>query len=144
MNLKILEVAKLQIQVSFWKQIVSGDCSEAILSSGRRLGIEWKEPSFILGLIHIDYASLMKSYGLKDKQLIFYFGLYNIAQELATSKDGISVFTDDGLELHFVKNYRNNLAINAADSFRQFVLDLQSKAEKYLRLATHIVFSYEF
>ncbi|MGO4495569.1 response regulator [Paenibacillus sp. 2RAB27] len=128
---------------SFWKQIISGDHSEVTLTTGRRLGIEWKDPFFMLGLIHIDYSTLIKCYEIKDKQLIYY-GLYNIAQELALSMDGISVFAEEGLELHCIMNYRHNLAVNPAESFRRFALDLQSKAETYLRLDTCIVFSNEF
>ncbi|NOU75213.1 response regulator [Paenibacillus sp. LMG 31458] len=128
---------------SFWKQIVAEDYSEVTLSSGRKLGIDWKDLHFMLGLIHIDYSSLLRCYDLKDEQLIYY-AIYNIAQELAESLKGVTVFAHEGLELYFVMNYQRNLVVNAHETFRRFAADLQSKAEAYLKVCTYFVNSYEF
>jgi two-component system response regulator YesN len=128
---------------SFWKQILLGDHSEFVLNSGRRLGIDWKAPYFLLGMFHIDFASLTRCYGLKDKELIYY-AVYNIARELATGVSGLSVFASDELEVFVVMNYQRNLAVNAQENFRRFAGDLKYKVEQYLKLASYFVMSYEF
>ncbi|KRF04148.1 hypothetical protein ASG89_22475 [Paenibacillus sp. Soil766] len=128
---------------SFWKQILTGDHSDTVLNSGRRLGIDWKAPYFLLGMFHIDFASLTRCYGLQDKQLIYY-AVYNIARELASAVSGLSVFASEELELYMVMNYQRNLAVNVPEDFRRFAGDLSDKVEHYLKLASYFVMSYEF
>ncbi|MGG1515580.1 response regulator [Paenibacillus oryzisoli] len=131
------------LKKAFWKQILSGDHSEIVLNSGRRLGIDWKDPYFLLGMFHLDFASLIRRYGLQDKQLIYY-AVYNITRELASDVNGLSVFANDELELYVVMNYQRNLAVNAQEDFRRFASDLKSKVEHYLKLSSYFVLSYEF
>lgn len=128
---------------SFWKQILSGDHSEIVLNSGRRLGIDWKAPYFLLGMFHIDFASLTRCYGLQDMQLIYY-AVYNIAREIASGVSGLSVFASEELEVYVVMNYQRNLAVNAQEEFRRFAGELKDKVEHYLKLSSYFVMSYEF
>ncbi|GBG07805.1 hypothetical protein PAT3040_02366, partial [Paenibacillus agaridevorans] len=131
------------LKQSFWKQIISSDHSKLALNSGQKLGIDWKDPFFLLGMLHIDQSSLIQYYNLKDSHLIYY-SVYNIAQELAGSFPGITVFMDVGADMHIVMNYQRNLALNICESFRQFGIDLQSKVREYLKIETYLVYSYEF
>lgn len=130
---------------SYWHRIVSGDLSDASLDAGRRLGIEWREPDFMLGLVHIDRASIMRQYGLKDAPLIRY-GVYNIAQELAQTfaAGRITVIADERRDLICIMNYRRNLAVNAQEAFRGFAAELRRKSEDYMRIGVGFVAGCEF
>ncbi|MFB9326535.1 response regulator [Paenibacillus aurantiacus] len=130
------------LKQAFWKQVSGGDHSEVALASGRRLGIDWRAPYFMLGLVHIDFASLLRGYGLKDAPLLHY-ALYNIAQEMAHDLGGMTVFAEEGRGLVCLLNYERNLAVNTLALFRRFAEDLAAKAEAYLRIALTICHSGE-
>ncbi|WP_181592602.1 response regulator [Paenibacillus sp. YN15] len=123
---------------SFWKQIVSGDCSQVALGLGQRLGSDWSLPYFMLGMLHLDYASFIRRYGCKDQPLIQY-ALYNIAKEQASLHQDLTVFAEDGPNLYFVMNYQRNLAFNPHEAFRQFATDMRVKALEYLSVETCFV-----
>lgn len=134
---------------SFWKQVVSGNNSNGVIKSGKRLGINWDNPYFILGRIHIDYSSLLLNYSLKDKHIIKY-ALYNIAQEFTESINGITVFSDDGQDadecqdLILVMNYRKNLVENSYEAYRRFAIELNKKVQAYVKIETFFVYGNEF
>ncbi|TYP74866.1 response regulator [Paenibacillus methanolicus] len=125
------------LKQAFWKQVSGGDRSEVTLASGRRLGIDWGASHFMLGLVHIDFDSMLGSYGLKDAPLLHY-ALYNIAQEMARDLRGMTVFAEDGRELVLLLNYERNLAVNTEALFRRFAEELAAKAADYLRIALTI------
>lgn len=130
---------------SFWSRVVSGDLSEASLEAGRHLGIEWREPDFMLGIVRVDQASIMSQYGQKDAPLLRY-GVYNIAQELAQSPEPgrITVIADEGRDLICVMNYRRNLAFNAKAAFREFAEALVRMAGDYLKVSLRATLGAEF
>ncbi|SDE20002.1 Helix-turn-helix domain-containing protein [Paenibacillus sp. UNCCL117] len=75
---------------------------------------------------------------------MIYYAVYNIAQELAGSFSGITVFTGEKLDLHLLINYRRDLTVNVHEFFRLFTADLQSKVRNYLKIEIYMVYSYEF
>lgn len=118
------------------QRILDGAHPEATREYAAGLGISWQYPWFMMGLVHLHYATYEQLYVPGNVSLISY-AMYNIAVELASSYEGITPFMEQD-HLIVLYNYRLNLAGNAYAHFGNYLRELRSGAEQFLKLRLNI------
>lgn len=118
------------------QRVLDGVHPETTREYAAGLGISWQYPWFMMGIAHLHYATFERLYVQGNVPLIAY-AVYNIAVELASSYEGITPFMEQD-HLIVLYNYRLNLAGNAYSHFRDYLRELRSRTEQFLKLRLNI------
>ncbi|MBA2938904.1 response regulator [Paenibacillus sp. CGMCC 1.16610] len=119
------------LEVTFINRFMKEGPSKDLLEYGARLGVSWKHHDFIVGMIAPFYSSYSPRYMYRDS--LASYGIYNIADELKGSFEGMTVFsTEYGVIL--VYNFKNSLHTHPMDTFRSYAMEVIDKGKEYLKI----------
>ncbi|MWV43932.1 response regulator [Paenibacillus sp. HJL G12] len=118
------------------QRVLDGVHPEETREYAAGLGISWEYPWFMMGIVHLHYATYEQLYAQDNISLISY-GIYNIAVELAATYEGITPFMEQN-HLIVLYNYRLNLAGNAYSHFQAYLRELRSRTGQFLKLRLNI------
>lgn len=128
---------------SFYLKLQDGAPPQMLLEYARQLNIHWMHASFMTAAGFLSISSVLQKYGYRDIPLLRY-GIYNIAQELARTYDGITVFYSHD-HCTFLLNYRHSVAFNPHQYFQIYLDKLQENCELYLKVQLRfLIFSDNF
>jgi two-component system response regulator YesN len=119
------------LEVTFINRFMKEGPSKDLLAYGDRLGVSWKHHDFIVGMIMPFYSSYSPRYMYRDS--LASYGIYNIAEELKSSFEGMSVFSTEHAVI-LVYNFKNNLHTNPMDTFRSYAMEVIEKCKEYLKI----------
>jgi len=122
---------------SFYQRLLAGNPAHLLLQYAKQLEIRWEYPMFMIASGTISLAGTLQKYSYHDISTLRY-GIYNIAQELSRTYDGITVFADQG-EWAIVLNYRQSLAFNAQQYLHRYLQMLEENCEQYLKVKLRFV-----
>lgn len=126
------------LKTSFFEQLVGGGSDDSsIVNYARRLGIRWTYPSFRMGIGQILSSSLQPRYPLNDIVLLRY-SAYNIALEIASGFEGISVFKHHD-NLIVILNYRSGVTSTPQKYLNSFLQQVQQKVNDFLKVSLHFM-----
>ncbi len=133
-----IERHKDVLKQSFLKAVLKGNelDMEHTLQLGRKIGIAWRHPDYMIGMGQLCFSSFSEHYRYKDLNIILY-AICNIVEDLAY--DGITVFLTDESHIMIVHNFKRDLAIDHIDQLEEFLESVIRAAEQYLRV--HLTFS---
>ncbi|WP_211748108.1 response regulator [Paenibacillus sp. Marseille-Q4541] len=113
-------------------RVIEGVKLDSTVEYAAELGITWRHPYFMMAVVDIRYAAYEQIYTYSDLPLISY-AIYNIALELTTAYEGITPFVQKN-NLVILYNYRLNLANHTYLYFQQYMDELRSRCEHFLRI----------
>ncbi|WP_152396909.1 response regulator transcription factor [Paenibacillus guangzhouensis] len=122
---------------SFYQRLLAGNPAQLLLQYAKQLEIRWDYPMFMIASGSISLTGTLQRYSYHDISTLRY-GIYNIAQELSRTYDGITVFTDQA-EWAFVLNYRQSLTFNAQQYLHRYLEKLSENCEQYLKVKLRYV-----
>ena len=125
------------LKQSFYQRLLEGNPAQLLLQYAKQLEIRWEYPKFMIATGSISLAGTLQKYSYHDISTLRY-GIYNIAQELSRTYDGITVFMDQG-EWAFVLNYRQSLKFNAQQYLYRYLKKLAESCEQYLKVKLRYV-----
>ncbi|OPA80115.1 hypothetical protein BVG16_05035 [Paenibacillus selenitireducens] len=117
---------------SFYLKLKDGASPQILLEYAKQLDIHWEHASFMSAVGYLSISSSLQKYGYRDIPLLRY-GIYNIAQELARTYEGITVFHVYD-HCTFILNYRHSLAFNPHHYVQIYLEKLQENCELYLKV----------
>lgn len=120
-----------------FQRVIDGVHPESTLEYAAQLGISWRYPWFMLGIVNINYSTYEQLYDHNDLQLILY-AIYNISVELSSSYEGITPFIEQD-NIIILYNYRLNLANNANLHFHKYLEDLRWRCAQFIKVQLSMV-----
>ncbi|WP_223591942.1 response regulator transcription factor [Neobacillus bataviensis] len=135
-----IQINKEVLKQNFLEQILSGKNIENILGYGKKLGIHWVFPDFIMGKSFIDFSTLPEKYSLRDI-LFIKFGILNIAEELAQNVKGMTPILDKENNLYIIFNFKYTISQNTFEEYHRFLVDLQQRVNEYLKINLSFLYS---
>lgn len=135
-----LERHKDVLKQTLLKQLKAGNGAELAVVTGKKLGMNWIHPDFIVGCGFMDIVSFADVYRHGDLQLIRY-AWYNIAQDIVSAASEETVIQDEDGSLVFIWNVKRNLAINRFEEIQRLMLELRNKTKEYLKVDTYYRFA---
>ncbi|MEH7503573.1 response regulator [Neobacillus drentensis] len=128
------------LKQNFLDQILVGRNIEDLIGYGKRLGIHWDFPEFIVGISFIDFSSLPEKYNLRDLPVIKY-GILNIAEELAQNVEGMTTILDKEQNFYIILNFRYSISRNIFEEYYRYIVHLQQRVKEYLKITLSFLYS---
>lgn len=127
------------IKLTLLERLIKMENKETLLTYANSIGIRWEHSSFLIGIGHISYSSLLEKYNYQDYQVILY-SIYNIAEELAKKFTGITVFNNQEY-LVFLINFQLNIKYNVQKYLRQYLTELYEKCNEVLNVQIRFIYN---
>ncbi len=125
---------------NFLDQILVDRNIENLIGYGKRLGINWDLPEFIVGISFVNFLSFQKKYSDQDLSLIGY-GILNIAEELAQNVKGMTPILDKEQHLYLIMNFKYTISRNILEEYYLFLTQLELRVEEYLKITLSFFYS---
>lgn len=127
------------IKLTLLERLLKMQNKDTILTYAKSIGIHWEHSSFLIGIGHISYASLVEKYNYHDYKVIMY-SIYKIAEELAEKFIGITVFNNQE-NLVYLINYQQTIKYNIQKYLRQYLTELYEKCNELLKVQIRFIYN---